>query len=339
MNRKGGERQRAWGDGKDWERGEMIGQGSFGSVFMAFCNKPIGDLNLNEMPPVMAVKSAPLASSGSIQHEADVLSRLKGSGFIVQYLGEEITTADDGHEEIFNLMLEFVAGGTLDDLIRRYGDHGLPIDDVRRYTRSILEGINHVHNLNYIHCDLKPENILLMPNGSTSFVAKVADLGLAKTTHDHVDGWRGTPMYTDPDALIDHVQKQCSDIWSLGAIVLEMLTGKPPWDVKPGSTLDDFLDMVASQIKPKLPAEIPSAAMDFLNRCLAVHSWERPTAAKLLRHPFVAPPHVFEPGHTKVEARISSLAGLLPKPFPHTSSSTALRIQPPPPCFEIPAGL
>ena len=59
----------------------------------------------------------------------------------------------------------------------------MPEAEVRRYTRSILEGIKHIHKCDYVHCDLKPENILLVPNPATStgsFVAKISDFGLAR---------------------------------------------------------------------------------------------------------------------------------------------------------------
>ncbi|BFG24822.1 hypothetical protein CerSpe_110950 [Prunus speciosa] len=314
-----------WGDGNQWERGEMIGEGSYGSVFLAFWKKPLWELNLNDTPPapVMAVKSAKLSDSESIQHEAG--------------------------EEIFNLALEFAAGGTLDGLIQSYRGHGLPESDVRSYTRCILEGLVHIHNCDYVHCDLKPENILLVPSdtstaGSSSFVAKIADFGLTKSNKDDMDGWRGTPRYTDPDALIDNVQKQCSDIWSLGAVVLEMLTGKPPWDVEPDSTLDDFLDMVAGEITPKIPTEISGLARDFLMKCLAVNSWERFTAQKLLLHQFVQEPQLSEPSHAKLKVLSSSLGSedgascFKPIEDYRTNSAPVPRIQPPP-VFEIPVGL
>ncbi|XP_021802032.1 mitogen-activated protein kinase kinase kinase 17-like, partial [Prunus avium] len=221
----------------------------------------------------MAVKSTKLSDSESIQHEAGILSDFIGSPFVIQYLGEEITTIDDTSEEIFNLALGFAAGGTLDGLIQSYRGHGLPESDVRSYTRCILEGLLHIHNCDYVHCDLKPENLLLFPSdtstsGSSSFVAKIADFGLT----------RAPKM-----------------IWMDG----EARLGKPPWDVEPNSTLDDFIDMVAGEITPKIPTEISGLARDFLMKCLAVNSWERFTTQKLLLHPFVQEPQLSEPGHAK----------------------------------------
>ncbi|KAM1263237.1 hypothetical protein EV1_027984 [Malus domestica] len=304
MKRKDEEEElgRLWGDGEEWERGDLIGEGCFGSVFLAFSkkNKPIVS-DRPPLPPVMAVKSAELSHSESIQHETEVLSYVKGSAFVIDCLGEEITTSEDGDQMVYNLLLEFAAGGTLDGLIRRFKGRGLPESDVISYTRSILRGLIHIHECDYVHCDLKPENILLVPVANTGrFVAKVADLGLAKRTKEDVGGWRGTPRYTDPDALMDNVQNQSSDIWSVGAIVLEMLTGSPPWDVKPGSDLEDFLDMVSQEITPKIPPGISSAANDFLKCCLAINSWERLTAEQLLFHPFIAEPQASEACHSSL---------------------------------------
>ncbi|XP_040367474.1 mitogen-activated protein kinase kinase kinase 20-like [Rosa chinensis] len=161
------------------------------------------------MPEAMVVKSAKMRDSESIQYE------LQG-------------------EEVYNLALE-VAWGSLARLIKVFG-RGLPESDVRRYTCDLLEGIRHIHKCCYVHCDLKPHNILVVENEDDDvyrLVAKVADLGLAKKKDEvqdvlilgPVERWRGTPMYLSPETILYNEQEEPSDIWALGCIVLEMLTG------------------------------------------------------------------------------------------------------------------
>ncbi|XP_008229101.1 PREDICTED: mitogen-activated protein kinase kinase kinase 2-like [Prunus mume] len=296
--------------GVHWLRGKLIGKGSYGYVFLATPRKPTKDehsrrmLNLREM---MAVKSAKVSASESIKHESDVLLEIKGCPFIIERLGEETTATDKG-DMVYNLLLEFASGGTLDGLIHKSKGHKLPEYDVRRYTRSILEGIQHIHKCDYVHCDLKPDNILLVPttttsSGGTSFVAKIADFGLAKKTKVNYSRWRGTPRYLPPEAFINNKQDQSSDIWSLGCIVFEMLTGKSPWNLKPGYNPNNLADVLMfDHLRTcKIPTGISDVAMDFLKSCLAINSRERLTAESLLSLPFVAQPQSSKEGHTKVK--------------------------------------
>ncbi|VVA28458.1 PREDICTED: mitogen-activated kinase [Prunus dulcis] len=240
------------------------------------------------LPEMMAVKSAKFSAFESIKHESDVLFEIKGCPFVIK-------------------RSEFASGGTLDGLIHKSKGHKLPEYDVRRYTRSILEGIQHIHKCDYVHCDLKPDNILLVPttttsSGGTTFVAKIADFGLTMKTKVNYSRRRGTPRYLSPKAFINNKQDQSSDIWSLGCIVFEILTGKSPWDLKPDNpnNLPDVL-MFDHLRTCKIPTGISDVARDFLNSCIAMKSRERFTAESLLSHPFVAPPQPSKECHTKVK--------------------------------------
>ncbi|KAK9932611.1 hypothetical protein M0R45_019841 [Rubus argutus] len=272
------------GSGHKWKRGNKIGEGGFGSVFVAFSKLPY--INMDNMPEAMAVKSAKIKDSESIQYELQVFRDLKNQGgpcpFIIEHYGEEVTWSDEG-EEVYNLAME-VAWGSLARLIKILG-HGLPERDVRRYTCDILEGVRHLHKCGYVHCDLKPHNILLTENEDDySLVAKVADLGLAKKKDEIGDRWRGTPMYLSPEAVLYNEQEQPSDIWAVGCIVLEMLTGERPRNHFYNLESDTLY--IVDGLEPQIPDTISSLARDFLGCCLCQK--QRFTAEELLFHPFVA---------------------------------------------------
>ncbi|KAM2527324.1 hypothetical protein TB1_024595 [Malus domestica] len=296
--------------GVHWLRGEMIGEGSFGSVFLATPKKPRTSKfrSMFDLPVVMAVKSAEVSTSDPIQHEAEVLFEIKGCPFVIERFGEEITTTDKG-DMVYNLLLEFATGGSLDGLIKKSNGKGLPESDVKHYARTILEGLKHIHKCGYVHCDLTPENILLMPSTTASnvstanLVAKVADLGLAKRR----SRWKGNPMYADACAWTDNAQDETSiDVWSLGCIVLQMLTGKLPCE------LVEFLDMASFELTPNSPAEISSEARDFLKSCFARRPRERLTAEKLLLHRFVAQPQASEANGHHIQV-VKQRKGMLKK--------------------------
>ncbi|KAG5537389.1 hypothetical protein RHGRI_024728 [Rhododendron griersonianum] len=285
------------GDGVAWFRGGMIGQGSFGSVYLANSKKPNSKYAC--FPPLMAVKSAEVSVSGTIQKEREVLSNIGMHPNIIGCFGEEITTGENG-EMVYNLLLEYGSGGTLADLIEKSGGCGLPESHVKRYARSILLGLNHIHGCGYVHCDLKPGNILLVPKncgfGGTEYKPKIGDFGLAKRAKQSnnkkrkVDPfyWRGTPMYLSPEVVVDNVQEPPSDIWALGCIVLEMITGKPPWVGKGDLDREELLRLIGKgHESPKIPDELSKEGREFLKSCFSRKTMFRLTAEMLLNHSFL----------------------------------------------------
>ncbi|XP_015068181.1 mitogen-activated protein kinase kinase kinase 17-like [Solanum pennellii] len=279
-----------FGDGVAWYRGAMVGKGSFGCVYLATLKNP--KLNYSYFPPVMAVKSAEVSVSGSIQKEKEVLNNIKGCPYIIRCYGDETTTGQNG-AMVYNLLLEYGSGGTLAERINK---SGLSEFEVRNHTRSMLRGLLCIHTNGYVHCDMKPENVLLVPNsskGSTEFKVKIGDLGLAKRENQSKKRrlepyWRGTPMYLSPEAVADNVQDCPADIWALGCIVLEMLTGKPPWDRDDDMDAEDVLKKIGGGKElPKIPGNLSKDAKDFLKGCFVRNPRYRWTAEMLLNHAFV----------------------------------------------------
>ncbi|KAH7573197.1 hypothetical protein ACOSQ2_006958 [Xanthoceras sorbifolium] len=282
-------------DGVSWLRGPILGKGAFGSVFLATLRHPKSRTKTSFFPPKMAVKSAEFSASGSLQKEKEILSNLRGCPCVVQCLGEETTFGRNG-EMAYNVLLEYASGGTLADSIKKSNGVGLPEREVRRYTRCVLEGLCHVHDCGYVHCDLKPDNILLVPGKrGGGFVAKLGDFGLAKRGRQSKrhklllsSYLRGTTMYLAPETVVDHVQEFPSDVWSLGCVVLEMLTGKKPWNFKQNINSKQVLDMISNEnALPEIPSWISREGRDFLKGCLVRKPGMRWSTDIMLNHPFV----------------------------------------------------
>ncbi|KAG0462708.1 hypothetical protein HPP92_021184 [Vanilla planifolia] len=265
-----------------WVRGAAIGRGSSGAVHVAYSR--------GCPPDVLAVKSAPLCASSFLRREESVLAELKDCPQIIPCFGHDITAGERGSEPIYNVFLEYAPGGSIADAIRRCGG-ALP---VRRYLRSILLGLRHIHATGYVHCDIKPHNILIFA-GDGGGEAKIADFGLAKRAGDGCGGEiRGTPMYMAPESVARKEYEPPGDIWALGCTTLEMITGRPPWRIPDNHPWGTLMRIGAGDEMPVIPSSMTEEGKDFLRRCFERNPSKRWTAEMLLAHPFLASSSEFE---------------------------------------------
>ncbi|XP_062088311.1 mitogen-activated protein kinase kinase kinase 18-like [Humulus lupulus] len=261
----------------DWTRGRTIGRGSFATVSIATAHGS-GEL--------FAVKSAELSKSESLQREQKILSSLN-SPKIIDYRGFNVSS--ENGELMYNLCLEYAHGGSLSDTICRRGGR-LNQAEIIAYTREILIGLGYLHSAGVVHCDIKGRNILVTREG-----LKIADLGCARFC-DGVSGgdWvsvAGTPAYMAPEVARGEQQGFAADVWALGCTVIEMATGRAPWE--------DVLDPVSAFYRigftddvPEIPSYVSTKAEDFLGKCLKRDPLERWSVDELLKHPFL---EEFEP--------------------------------------------
>lgn len=180
------------------------------------------------------------------------------------------------------LAMEYVAGRTLADLVR---EHPLPPRDAARYLKTVAEAVEHAHAHGLLHRDLKPSNVLVDVDDQP----RVTDFGLAKrldgTTDLTVTGQMlGSPNYLSPEAALGREAQlsPASDVYSLGATLYHLLTGRPP--LLAGS-LAETLVQVREQtaVAPRLlnPA-IPRDLETICTRCLEKEPAQRyPTAREL----------------------------------------------------------
>ncbi|KAF2322391.1 hypothetical protein GH714_013236 [Hevea brasiliensis] len=211
----------------------------------------------------MAVKSAKVSSSSSLQKEKEVFNHLCDCPYILECYGEETTMSKD-EKMLYNLLLEYASGGSLADLIKRSDGYGLPESDVKRLTRSILKGIDYIHSHDYAHCDLKLDKVLFVPSGDGDFVPKIGDFGLAKKEFPY-------------------------DIWAPGMYGFEMFTGKSLWGSNPNETTEKACKRIVDRYElPKIPSWISKDGKDFLKGCLVKNHQFRFTIEMLLNHPFVS---------------------------------------------------
>ncbi|KAL5181511.1 Mitogen-activated protein kinase kinase kinase 17 [Glycine soja] len=260
-----------------WVRGDSLGTGSFATVNIAIpTNTSI------HFPSPTAVKSSDVHSSSMLKNEKEILDCLGASPYVIKCFGHDHTV--ENGEEYYNIFLEYAAGGSLADQVKRHGGR-LPESYVRRCTRSIVEGLKHIHDNGYVHCDVKLQNILVFENGDV----KIADFGLAKEKGEKQGTFecRGTPLFMSPESVNDNEYESPADIWALGCAVVEMLTGKPAWDVRGSNIWSLLIRIGVGEELPKIPEELSEEGKDFLLKCFVKDPMKRWSAEMLLHHPFV----------------------------------------------------
>lgn len=303
------------GDGKpqtlNWVKGGLIGRGSYGRVYHAL-NVTTGD--------VMAVKQVEIPRTerdkNDNRHQTMVEALRKEQGLlqnlyhpnVVAYLGFEEGT------KYLSIFLEYVPGGTIGSIYRT-PEHGRFEENlIKFFTGQILQGLEYLHSNNVQHRDLKSDNILVDANG----VCKISDFGISKRTSENAyesnlnTSMQGSVFWMAPEVMMkdqtrdagrgsssksssgsgrdDNTYSAKADIWSLGCVVVEMWTGQRPW-----GTMQMLPVMYASTLgheTPSIPPEIletmsPTAVQFLYDKCLCWESKGRPTAAELLKDPFV----------------------------------------------------
>ncbi|XP_050272971.1 uncharacterized protein LOC126716067 [Quercus robur] len=262
-----------------WQKGRLIGRGTFGGVYLAM-NRETGALCA--MKEVDLIPDDPKSAECLRQSEQEIkiLCQLKHPN-IVQYYGSEII---DDH---FYIYLEYVHPGSVNKYVQEHFG-AMTESVVRNFTRHILSGLAYLHSTKTIHRDIKGANLLVDASG----VVKLANIGVAKhlTVQSYNLSLKGSTHWMAPEVMRAALNLDVNpdltlavDIWSLGCTIIEMLNGKPPWSDFTGP--EAMFEVLGRT--PPIPETLSSEGKDFLHCCFRRNPAERSTAMKLLEHPFV----------------------------------------------------
>eukprot|EP01012_Entosiphon_sulcatum_P046267 TRINITY_DN6208_c0_g1_i1.p1 TRINITY_DN6208_c0_g1~~TRINITY_DN6208_c0_g1_i1.p1 ORF type:complete len:617 (+),score=67.14 TRINITY_DN6208_c0_g1_i1:26-1876(+) len=256
--------------------GTVIGQGSFGRVFMGM-NTRTGAL--------IAIKAIDCSKKqiamSTIEREVNIMKKLQHE-HIVQYYGT--ATKGTAKRKQLYILMEYVPGGSLEALLRKFGTFSEAV--VHVYTGQILHGLEYLHAHNILHRDIKASNILVNQQG----VIKLSDFGTSLT----LDGSQtikrelvGTPLYMAPETIREAKYSRASDVWALACTIIQMLTGKQPWWEQNFESVEQALYYISrATASPEIP-QISHALRHLLESCFSMDPAERPLCDALLQHTWV----------------------------------------------------
>jgi serine/threonine-protein kinase len=197
---------------------EEIGKGGMGKVYKAL------DTEVNEKVAIKLIKPEISADRKTIErfrNELKFARKIRHKNVCQMYdLNKE--------EGTYYITMEYVSGEDLKGFIRRSGQ--LAVGTTTRIAKQVCEGLAEAHKLGVVHRDLKPNNIMIDKEGN----ARIMDFGIARSLKakgiTETGVMIGTPEYMSPEQVEGKETDQRSDIYSLGVIIYEMVTGRVPFE-------------------------------------------------------------------------------------------------------------
>jgi WD40 repeat protein len=259
-----------------YETLKVLGQGGMGVVYLAWQS---GLARLVALKTLLSGPGAGRRQRGRFRTEAEAAARLQHPNIIQIY---EVGEADG---QPF-LAMEYAAGGSLS---AQLAGKPQPWRKAAALVETLAAAVHHAHQRGIVHRDLKPANILLQradcaarTASATDFIPKIADFGIAKFVYDGVartcnEAILGTPGYMAPEQAVAGAKSvgPAADIHALGAILYEMLTGRPPfW----GAGTPETLEKIRSQepVSPRqLVANVPLDLETICLKCLRKQPGQR----------------------------------------------------------------
>ena len=245
---------------------EVLGKGSMGVVYSAH------DPQLDRTVAIKTINIPGTLTPGirerrtqSLLTEARLSARLNHPGIVRVY--------DAGEQDgMAYIVLELVEGRTLLDMLEQDGH--LHPDAVTAMMAEVLEAMAYAHEHGLVHRDLKPANIMVQPDGHV----RIMDFGIAHlVTERQADSGKlsGTPRYMSPEQINGQAVDTRSDVFSLGVIFYELLSGRKPF---PQTDLGSLVRAIRETPHPQLQAlrpDLPSGLYALINRALAKRPEER----------------------------------------------------------------
>ncbi len=236
---------------------EELGRGSMGVVFKAY------DPNIDRIIALKVLRPDRVTSKAFVERflkEAKAIGRLSHPNIVAVYdVGQD-------HGTIY-IAMEFLEGTPLNDLIAK-GD--MEIKEIIKIAFQVASALDYAHKKGIVHRDIKPSNIIITPEGDV----KLTDFGIA-----HIDDPSmphqtqageilGTPAYMSPEQVLGRSVEGSADIFSLGIVIYEMVTGVRPFKGPNLAAIFNAITQISPEEPSRLRPDCPQALSKIIMKCL-----------------------------------------------------------------------
>jgi len=274
-----------------YDVGNIIGHGASGSVFLV-----THKVTKKNFACKVVKKNSNMNDAQSMSTEIEIMKRIRHRHIVSMYELYETP-------KCLWIILELVDGGDIHQFLASTTSYTECM--AARHFKQVLQGVHYLHTLGVVHRDLKLDNILLKGEGEVSDL-KIADFGLSALVRVNEDGYDaeesgkrkkysqlkdlwGTKEYFAPEVIALAYGPQ-ADVWALGCVLFEMLSGEQAFPVKEKDTEAKFYGRIQkADFNFNRPAwsHISGDAKDLLNKLLVADPQKRLSATEALRHPWV----------------------------------------------------
>ncbi|CAA7046219.1 unnamed protein product [Microthlaspi erraticum] len=186
-----------------------------------------------------------------------------------------------------NLVLEYCKGGDLSMFIQKHGR--IPDATAKHFMKQLAAGLQVLRDNNIIHRDLKPQNLLLSTDDNDAAL-KIADFGFARSLQPRglAETLCGSPLYMAPEIMQLQKYDAKADLWSVGAILFQLVTGRPPFT---GNSQVQLFQNIMKSTELQFPAdcrELSTDCKDLCQKLLRRNPVERLTFEEFFHHPFLS---------------------------------------------------
>ncbi len=257
---------------QDFTIKELLGEGSFGKVYKVEHNKT---------KAIYAIKAIDKRNKNNqegkpyFRREIEIMYKVRHPNIVRLF-----SHFEDDYFCYF--LMEFINKGNLYQYKSKQKSKSLEAKAVANIMRDIISAVHYLHNMDpsIIHRDIKPENVLIDENMRT----KLTDFGWSNYVSDDKvrSTYCGTPIYLAPEMIKEIGHDEYLDVWCIGVLMFELLTGYPPFN---GSNMNVLSDNI---IKGKIqwPQDINLEAKDLISKVLKTDPKERLGLKQMLNHPF-----------------------------------------------------
>ncbi|KAJ6659229.1 hypothetical protein lerEdw1_019275 [Lerista edwardsae] len=252
---------------------EMIGEGSFGSVFLARGKEDSQQCVIKEI----SLTKMPKKEKESSQKEVTLLAGMKHPNIVAFY-------ASFQEKNKLYIIMEYCDGG---DLMKRINmQHGVLFDEdkILDWFVQISLGLKHIHDRKILHRDVKAQNIFLSNNG---MVAKLGDFGIARILSNTMEFARtcvGTPYYLSPEICENRPYNNKTDIWSLGCVLYELCTLRHPFE---GNSLHQLVLKICRGHFIPASTKYSYDLRTLISQLFKTSPRDRPSINSVLKKPFL----------------------------------------------------